>query len=205
MVSEIRIYIEGGGDQRATKAALREGIGKFLYALRERARQQGVRWNIVACGGCNSMFDAFKTAIRQHVNAFNVLLVDAEVPVSKEPWAHLREHDRWFMDSMHDDQCHFMVQCMEAWIVADVDALAGFYGQGFRRNDIPAVRNVEEMDKTTLADCLKAATRQTRKGEYHETRHAPQIVGLLNNDTVCRKASYCRRLFDTLIRVLENG
>ncbi|NLX13988.1 MAG: DUF4276 family protein [Phycisphaerales bacterium] len=205
MVSEIRIYIEGGGDQRATKAALREGMGKFLYSLRERARQCGIRWNIVACGGRNSTFDAFKTAMRQHVHAFNVLLVDAEAPVSKEPWAYLHERDQWFMDGLHDEQCHLMVQCMEAWIIADIDALAHFYGQGFRRKDIPGSPNVEEIDKTRLADCLKTATRATRKGEYHKTRHAPQIVGLLNKDTVCQKASYCRRLFDTLIRKMENG
>ena len=30
MVSEIRIYVEGGGDQRSGKAAVREGFSKFL-------------------------------------------------------------------------------------------------------------------------------------------------------------------------------
>lgn len=37
---EIRIYVEGGGDQRPGKSALKSGISQLLSPLRELARQR---------------------------------------------------------------------------------------------------------------------------------------------------------------------
>ena len=74
MVSEIRIYVEGGGDQRSGKASVQEGFSKFLSSLRERARQRHILWYVVACGSRQSTFDAFDIALRQHGDAFNVYL-----------------------------------------------------------------------------------------------------------------------------------
>ena len=78
MVNEVRIYAEGGGAGKDTKAAIRRGFGEFLRQLRTLARERRIRWNIIACGPRNAAFDAFKTALRTHTTAFNVLLVDAE-------------------------------------------------------------------------------------------------------------------------------
>src|SRR2546425_8449049 len=44
-------------------------------------------------------------------------------------------------------------------LIADRDALARFYGQGFREGVILKLSNVEQIDKSTLASTLKAATR----------------------------------------------
>ena len=46
MTREIRIYIEGGGDGRETKARLQQGFSAFLSRLRERARDQRIRWEV---------------------------------------------------------------------------------------------------------------------------------------------------------------
>ena len=46
----IRIYIEGGGDERATKARLHKALGQFLNPVRERARERAVRWPVTASG-----------------------------------------------------------------------------------------------------------------------------------------------------------
>jgi len=62
VVNEIRIYIEGGGDQRSGKAAIQEGFSKFLLPLKEVARQQRIRWSVIACGARNAAQDAFQTA-----------------------------------------------------------------------------------------------------------------------------------------------
>lgn len=78
MVSEIALYVEGGGNSRQTKDKLREGFGEFLTELRALARSKRIGWRIVACGSRNEAYDDFCTAMRQNPDAFNVLLVDSE-------------------------------------------------------------------------------------------------------------------------------
>ena len=110
MVSEVRIYVERGGDQRSGKAAVREGFSKFLLSLREIARERHIHWNSIACGSRNATFDGFGIALRQHADAFNVLLVDSEGPVVQAPWAHLQARDNWTITDISDNHCHLMVQ-----------------------------------------------------------------------------------------------
>lgn len=66
---------------------------------------------------------------------------------------------------MTADQCHLMVQTMEAWFIADADTLAQFYGQHFNRNSLPGAKDVETIDKSRIEKALDAATRHTTKGE----------------------------------------
>jgi hypothetical protein len=191
MVSEIRIYIEGD-------RSLRPGFGKFLERLNNLARERRIGWEIVLCGSRDSTFDDFKTALETHPNAFNVLLVDAEGPVTKTPWQHLKDRARWESPGVDDTHCHLMVQSMEAWFVADPNALRAFYKQGFDENSLPKRARVEEVDKATLKDALERAFRATSKPRYHKTSHAPKILGLLSETTVRKRAIHCERLFTTL-------
>lgn len=91
-----------------------------------------------------------------------------------------------------------MVQMMEAWIVADVETLQKFYGQKFNPKAIPKHKNVEQIAKTAIETGLKTATLKTQKGEYHKTRHAPDILKLLDMNKVKDAAPYCLRLFKIL-------
>lgn len=36
-----------------------------------------------------------------------------------------------------DHSLHLMVQCMEAWLVADPDCLKAYYGRGFNERRLP--------------------------------------------------------------------
>ncbi len=198
MVSEIRIYVEGGGDQRFGKAAVQEGFGKFLLPLKEMARERHIRWHVVACGSRQSAFDDFGIAVRQHRDAFNVLLVDAEGPITRSPWEHLQDRDNWSIQGIHNDHCHLMVQIMEAWIVADKETLKRFYGQGFNANRIPGQKDVESIAKANLERALIQATRNTQKGEYHKIRHGPKILALVDVNKVRNRARHCDRMFTTL-------
>ena len=96
-----------------------------------------------------------------------------------------------------------MAQAMEAWLIADLDALADFYGQGFNPNSIPRVSDVETIEKALLESSLKAATRNTRKGKYHKSLHAPKLLAKLNEKSVRQKARHCDRLFTTLTAKIE--
>ncbi len=167
--------------------------------MKETARAKRIRWQIVACGSRNNAYDDFNTALQQHPAAFNVLLVDSEGPVlQKTPWVHLQQRDQWQNPGVGDAHCHLMAQAMEAWIIADTDAVAAYYGQGFHRGALPANQNVEAIDEDALEAALVAATRHTQKGRYHKIRHGAELVGRLNPTLVRQKAGYCDRLFSTI-------
>ena len=205
MLSEIRIYAEGGGDRKDSKQQIRCGFGEFLRELRDLARQRRIHWRIIAAGPRNSAFDDFMTALETHPDAFNVLLVDSEAAVNTAPWEHLAQRDGWRVTNVPADHCHFMVQSMEAWLIADVDALERFYGPNLQKSCIPDNPNVEEIDKERLESALKDATRNTQKGCYHKIRHAAKLLELVNPDTVRSKATHCERLFTTINRLLSES
>jgi hypothetical protein len=196
------VYVEGGGDAKDTKAAVRQGFGRFLCQVREAARAKLVRWSVIAGGGRGATYDAFQTALRTHTNAVNVLLVDAEGPVSDGPVAHLKGRDGWGLLKTLEEDCHLMVQLMEAWLIADPDALARFYGQGFRPNAIPSSPNVEQVAKADVQRSLAAATRGTAKGEYHKARHGSALLALVDPARVRQAAPHCQRLFSRLLGLI---
>jgi len=198
MVTEIRLYVEGGGDRSDGRALIREGFGDFLDSARRLARRRRIRWSVTACGGRNAAFDAFKDALESHPEAFIVLLVDSESPVTGNPWEHLRTRDQWDPPGVPDEHCHLMVQMVEAWLVADPDVLAKYYGQGFHRNSLPRRDDVEAIPKDQLLQSLGRATADTKKKGYAKIRHCADLLGLLNQDRVRQRAHHCDLLFKTL-------
>lgn len=194
-VREIRLYVEGGGNQAETRAQFREGMSYFLRSLRDCARRKGIRWNVIACGGRASAYDDFCHALKGHPDSFNVLVVDAEGIVKDTPWRHLR----WPKPlKATDEQCHLMVQTMESWIVADSDALSTFYAQNFNRNALPRRANIEEADRHALASALDRATNKTKKGTYQKIRHGAELLKRVDPAKVRAASSHCDRLFTTL-------
>lgn len=198
MVGEIRIYVEGGGDQRSGKAAIREGFSKFLGSVKEKARAHRVRWNIIACGSIGNAVEDYRNALIRHPDAFNLLLVDSDGPVHGPPAEHLRANAGFDMSGLSPDQIHLMVQVMEAWIIADGDALNLYYGVGLNTNALPKHMNIEEVAKQAVYQGLEMATRNTTKGAYHKIRHGPKILAMLNVQKVREKARHCDRLFTLL-------
>jgi hypothetical protein len=199
VVGEIRIYVEGGGDSKDTKAFLREGFSTFFKELVSLARSKRIRWHLVTCGSRNAAFDAFSTSVRQNPQAFNVLLVDSEAPVTTTPWAHLHDRDQWNSGDLTDEHCHLMVQAMEAWFISDIEALERFYGEEFHRNSIPSTANVEQVSKANLESCLKVASRNTQtKGEYRKIQHGSKLLALIDPATVRAASVHCERLFAIL-------
>ncbi|NQU04838.1 MAG: DUF4276 family protein [Calditrichaeota bacterium] len=208
MVSEIRIYAEGGGDRSYTKTQLRTGLSKFLFTLIETGSKNGIHIRVIPCGSRSLAFRGFKLALRDHIDSLNILLVDSEGTVSEKgkSWSHLKQRrgDEWTKPrGVKDDNCQLMVQTMEAWIIADVETLAGFYGQGFSKNAIPSNQNVEEIEKADLERALNNATKRTQKGKYHKINHGCKLLEKINPDIVCEKAPHCDRLFKYLGSQIE--
>src|SRR5258707_6919846 len=94
-----------------------------------------------------------------------------------------------------------MVQFMEALLLADREALARYYGQGYHTAALPGNPNVEEVDKQTVLAKLDQATRHTMtKGVYHKTRHGFALLALIDPAKVVRVSPHAARLRDVLIQ-----
>jgi hypothetical protein len=197
----VTIYVEGGGDQGKIRADFREGFTRFFQKVCPPDR----RPRIIPGRSRSATFDMFKTALRQAGPAdFLILLVDSEdaVDPSHTPWRHLRERegDGWARPrAVAEDQAHLMVQCMESWFLADREALATFYGQGFRPGALPSSSSVERVSKHEVLAKLKAASRGARtRGEYHKTKHGFALLALIDPAKVRATSPHAGRLCKTV-------
>ena len=197
MVSEIRLYVEGGGDRRSN-ALFREGFNAFLREVQAQSRGR-CRWSVIPCGGRDHAFDDFRDALATHRDAFNLLLIDSDEPVDDAFWQWLRGRRP---PGARDDQCHLMAQAMEAWLIADPEALARFYRQGFNPNAFPRARDVETIARADLEPALKRDTRSTQRGEYRKVPDGPELLKRVDPARVRARAAHCRRLFDSLQAVI---
>ena len=162
-VSGIAIYMEGGGEGNATKAALRQGMDTFLQPLKEVARDKMLPWKLVCCGPRNEAFQRFQNAVSSKDDAVNVLLVDAEGPVNQSARDHLRDRDEWDLSFAREDTIHLMVQTMETWIVADSEALKSYYGnRDFKAKELPKATDLETEPKAKVERSLREARTHKR-------------------------------------------
>jgi len=151
LVDEVRVYVEGGGDQKETKIRLRQGFHEFFAELLVGAQGKHIRFQIIMGGPRLKAFDLFRSDVPRYLTAFCVLLVDSEGPVRTPLAECMPDPVAWRRLELPDKHCHPMVQAMEAWLLADVEALRRYYGQGFNRGAIPAgLSNVELIPKDQL-------------------------------------------------------
>jgi len=198
----VRIYIEGGFEP-STKANCRRAFRAFF----EKVVPLRSPLQVIACGDRASAFQDFCSAVREHPGDFVILLVDAEEAVHHTSWQHLRERvgDQWRRpNGVTDDQAQLMVQVMEAWFFADRDGIARYYGQKFLRKSLPGQPNIELISKRDVYDSLRHATSQTQKGEYHKTRHAFELLELIDPSLVRAASVHANRLLEVLERELAH-
>ena len=190
----VQLFVEGGGNTRALRAACRNGFRKFI----ENAGLADNMPQIVPCGPRGDAYNDFRTA--HAAGEAVMLLVDAEEPVTTQgPWQHLNQSDGWTVPpGATDDQCHLMVQAMESWFLADVSALQEFYGQGFRPQDLPANPNIENVSKPDVLNRLAQATRATKKGSYKKGNNSFEILGKLDPAKVRAASYYAGRFINAL-------
>lgn len=198
MVKRIRLYIEGGFDSYS-RTALRKGFKQFL-AKGGLSEKDGVKIDAIFCGSRNSAYEDFCQALQDHREALVVLLVDAESLVERSPWHHLG----WDARGATNEQCHLMVQIMEAWFIADKKTLQEYFGQGFQTNALPKDIKIERVEKGRIFTSLEKATRNTTKKSYNKTRDAPRLLEQLNPDIVRRASDHCDRLFKVLLATVHS-
>ena len=188
----VQVYVEGGGPNRGGDLA--HECRKGFSSLFEKAT--GRRIGITACGGRNQTYDAFATAVRQRKYDLAILLVDSEETVSaKDPWTHLQLRDKKWEPL--DAPAHLMVVCTEAWLLADHEALRAHFGNAFDAERIPKWPKLWEVNKGTLYDALKAATkdRDVKKGgPYDKGRDSFKILAGVDPKKV-EACPYAKSLF----------
>ena len=187
MVTEIRVYFEGD-------KTLRSGFAALLAEIRGRARNQQVRFELIACGA--TPVQDFLIALKKHQQARNILLKDSEGPAADNLQA---------PQGTDPNSVFWMVQLMEAWFLADPDALQHYYGQHFKAAALQKNPRVEEIPKGDVLTCLKEATKDTQKGSYHKTKHAPLILERISPDRLKQAAPNCRRMFSAVLAKLDEG
>ncbi len=207
----VKLYVEGGGDTAALKAACREGFSTFLAkaGLNKKPR-------VVACGSRRDAYESYCTAIRSGEEA--VLLVDSEAPVgachqqgdadSWQPWQHLkqRQEDGWDQPAnAPETDCHLMVQCMESWFLADRQTLKHFFGQGFGETQLPAAANaVETIAKEQVHESLAKATSHCKtKGSYGKGEHSFKLLTAVDPLKITAASPWARRFIDELKRRMD--
>lgn len=209
----IKLYVEGGGNAASLKAECRKGFNTFLgkAGLKDRMPR------IVACGSRADAYDSFQTAIRNGEAA--MLLVDSEAPVSAQsqpgdpstrtdrehwlPWLHLRHRqgDGWEKPNGSTDlQCHLMVQCMEAWLVADPDTLQTYFGQGFQRTALPnSANHLETLGTATLYRALGTASKNCKtKRAYNKGTHSFALLALIDPNKVINASPWAKRFIEEI-------
>lgn len=200
----MKLYVEGGGDTAALRAACREGFTNFITEAGIKKRPR-----VVACGGRRDAYESFFTAITQGEEA--MLLVDSEDPVASQhqsgepnqwlPWGHLFLRDNWNKPAgSSDTDCHLMVQVMESWFLADQGTLKTYFGQGFNANALPAVANpIEGIAKTTVYNALQQATSNCKtKAPYGKGAHSFKLLVNIDPSKVTAASPWAKRFVDDL-------
>jgi hypothetical protein len=188
MVKEIRFYFEGD-------SALKPGFRGFLREIVDVARSQKIRCEFVATDATPA--EDYKIALNTHRDAFNVLILDSEGPF------HARLLQQKGLPAATEQSVFWMVQAMESWFLGDIEALKAYYKDGFRDGACRLNPKIEEIPKQDVFEALKAATKDTKKGSYHKTGHAPGILARLDAQKVRRASTQCSRLFETVLRELS--
>jgi len=209
-VTEIAVYIEGGGHSAGLQAGLRQGFDALFREEKLKASEKKVGLRFICCGARDEAYKAFKNALKVHSEQINALLVDSESTIDSVPEdrtrdasirvAHLRKKegggvrgqgDGWILSDDISVRVHLMVQCMEAWIVADPDALETFYKPTFfKKEKLPKRANLEQESKADLYAVLEKETKDSQKGKYGKISHAGKLLVLIDPNKVAKRCPH---------------
>lgn len=173
------VYLEGN---RRLRVPMKSFLRNAVHAI----HNQSITLNVEPCG---SGTDAVKRCAR---DANGLLLIDSEgVDIS-------RLAQRVASQIGRTDCAFFMVQKMEAWFIADQNALRNHFGDRFRERALPQNPNVEEVPAQDIDTALRNATRDCAKQRYSKGRDDVKLLEQHNPSTVYDACHNFRLLIDHL-------
>lgn len=186
---KVRVYVEGG-----PKGADADGLRSFRNAFKQHFQKLDQNLNtleVVALGSTEQTIKGYAQGVHQHSSGCAVaLLVDSDSPVTAAtPAMHLQAKlDYAKVPSSARENVFLMVQCMEAWLVTDFDALERCFGKKLNANALPRNPNIEGVPKRDVLDALAAAVKPTPSAPYHKIQHEAKILAELKPDSVGRRS-----------------
>ncbi len=205
-MSSIKIFVEGGGETNADgRGELRVAFDRLIGTQKEAARKKRMKWDTVFCGGRSETADEFAKALKRKDADFIVLVVDAEDevtsaipshPTPTERMKHLENRDGWTeqLEKATPEHVHLMTRCMEAWVFADGDKVAEFYGKNFSAKALPRRKVLDEEPKRSLYAAIEQATKGTTKGSYGKVKHASELLMLVRPMKVAERCVSFKQL-----------
>jgi hypothetical protein len=199
MCKRILVYIEGEGGGGSTEkrrfldGEFRKAWKQFLQPLADMASGKGVtRFQCIPGRGGASTADRFANHLPQHIGALRILLIDSEVPVKDvaRPWAVLKQKCPEWAD---DKNCYMMVQCLETWLLADVDSLRTYYNKHkstFQDNKLKAWANLEAIPRKTLQKALEEATAKCSNPYSHSDGNL--LIAIVQREKLLQLKSVAR-------------
>ncbi len=136
-------------------------------------------------------------------------MVDSEEPVEthSSPWDHLTAKDKWKKpETTEDNQAHLMVQCMEAWFMADPEAVVKHFDKGLKVADLPTTvdGDIEQISKAKITVALNKAAKRVRKARgtkkqgYDKVEDGFPLLEVIDPKKVCEASKHARRPRETL-------
>jgi len=178
MVTKLRIYFEGDD-------GLRSGFRQFLSEIAAVTRSKRCHFDLIATDG--TPVEDFRDALKTHGDAWNVLLLDRE----DQQEFQLRKKS---LEGCDSESIFWMVQIMESWFLADLDALKAVF-KGLNEAAVRGNPNVEEIPKADVLERMDKAA----NGEYHKVKHGVKLLGLIAPEKVRKAAPTCDRMFRLIL------
>jgi endo-1,4-beta-D-glucanase Y len=190
------LFIEGGGNNKlATIVNCRKGFRTFL----EKAGFRGRMPRIEICGGRDNALKDFRTENPKEV-AFLLIDSEASVPENffKKPWQFLKTQGKEKPPAAKEEQCHFMVQCMENWFLADPETLKKYFGNDFQSSALPNIaKSVESVSVQDAQNKLKHASRNCKK-TYKKGSSSFDLLSEIQPEKVIQKSRWAERFVMSL-------
>jgi len=196
---KVRLYVEGG-----PKGAHADGLRSFRNGFKEHLVRLDSRLHtleVSPCGSTDETIRDYAHALRENrPDCIVVLLVDSDAPVTAPtPAKHLQAKlDSAKVPASARENLFLMVQCMEAWLVTDADALEKCFGKKLNRKALPPSPDIEVVSKKDVLDALASAVKQTPSGTYHKIQHGAKILAELKPDLVGKRSAHARELHSFL-------
>jgi hypothetical protein len=189
----LEIYVEGGGKSNNHRAELRAAFLVALRDLKKRAADAGWTLHPIFLGPGPEAFKRFVKDSPAPENCHRLLLIDAEGPVTGRVGDHLSSQFHWNVSGLDPNDMHLMVQCMEVWFLADVEALKSYFGTKINLKKLPDRKNLEEEPKQDCLAKLEAACKPTPSGTYGKGEHSSGLLKLINWSSVCASLHHANR------------
>lgn len=204
-----RVYIEGDKE-------LRIAFDRFFRnAVGDCSSNKNVKLEVIALGGRNDVVKRFNQAlVKQEKDVICILLVDSEGPLDERLTVKdnlqrslkgdsKQEHPFSVSDLAHEENLYLMVQCMEAWFLADREKLTQYFGLRLDTHLLPKGSNVEAM---SVVDVVEGLTQSTKgkgpRNTYDKIKDAVPLLRMIRPDVVADNAPQCQRLINKLTQLL---